>query len=365
MRFSPTLSLYVVRNLLTNLFYIFCIFAFIVFIVDFLELARESQGKNLPMGQMLSMVCYKIPFLILSFLPFIFLFGSILTFSKLNNSFELAAAKSSGISIWSLCIPIVSSILILTLLITWAFQPLSAIFLDHNRILSAKYLGHKTKMMSFQSNGIWLNDQMNNPEDEKIITLKYISSQSKILSGITVYYAGKNSDFSTRYIAESASLENNSLILNKVFKYTPGKEKQFFENLSLPTNLKIKQIQENIPNPDIIPLWDLKKFIQQIKQSGFSTLKHKLYYKSILASPLLYISLVLIALACSIHLPRSGKLGVAFVTGGVIGLIIFFINKIMNVMALTGVLPVNFAILAPSISYLLLSIAALIHCEEG
>ena len=126
-----------------------------------------------------------------------------------------------------------------------------------------------------------------------------------------------------------------------------------------------EQIQERIPNPDIIQLWHLKGFIDKIKKSGLSTLKHELYYQSTLCTPLLYISLVFIALASSINLPRNGKLGIVFITGGLLGILIFFINKIFSVMALTGALPLGLAVTAPSICYLLLSLAILIHYEES
>ena len=74
---------------------------------------------------------------------------------------------------------------------------------------------------------------------------------------------------------------------------------------------------------------------------------------------------MLIALSCSLNLPRQGKLGVVFIVGSIIAIGIFFIDKIVNVMALTGILPISVAVLAPSLTYLLISIAVLIHYEEG
>lgn len=364
MRFSYTFSYYVIRSLLINLFYVFIAFAFIGFIMDFLELIRESQGKKIILNQMLQMSLYKIPFITFSFFPFIFLFGSILTFTRLNNSFELTAAKCAGISIWSLCLPIILVIILLSWIILWLFQPISAILLDNNRILGAKHLGYNAKRVSLQSNGIWLYDQTINSEDEKVIFIKHVET-GKLLSKIAVYSAGKKDDFTTSYFAETGVIENQSLVLNDVIRQEPAKEPEHFAQLSLPTSLVEDQIQQSIPHPDIIPFWKLKSFIAQVKQSGFSTLRHELYYKSMLATPLLYLSLVLIALSCSINLPRKGKLGVVFITGSAIGIFIFFIDKITNVMALTGTLPINIAAIAPGTIYLLLSIAALIHYEEG
>ncbi len=365
MRFSSTFSLYVVRSLLLNLFYVFLAFCFISFILDLLELIRKAQGKEIFIGQMLRIVFYKVPFMTFSFLPFIFLFGSILTFTKLNNNFEIAAAKSAGISIWSLCIPLMSTVLILSILILWVLHPISAIFLDKNRALQSKYFDYKSYLVSVHSNGIWLYDHTDNPEDEKVVNAKNVIEHGKALSKVSIYYSGIKKDFTTSYIANSVTLENGFLVMSDVMKYDPGINAIHYEKLSLPTNLVADQIQESIADPDIIPFWNLSEFIKQVKQSGFSSLKHELYYQSMLASPVLYISLMLIALSCSLNLPRQGKLGVVFIVGSIIAVAIFFIDKIVNVMALTGVLPISVAVLAPSIAYLLLSIAALIHYEEG
>lgn len=364
MRFSTTLSLYVVRSLLLNLFYVFLSFCFISFILDLLELIRKVQGKEILILQMLKIAFYKVPFLIFSFLPFIFLFGSILTFTKLNNNFEIAAAKSAGISIWSLCIPIIGTTLLLSLIILWVLHPISAIFLDKNRILENKYFDYKSNRVSLNSNGIWLYDQTPNLENEKFITAKNVTKHGASLSNATLYYADEEHDFTTSYVADIISIENGLLLLQDVIKYSPGLEVEHLKQVILPTSLVVTQIQESVANPEIIPFWHLSKFISQVKQSGFSTLKHELYYKSLVASPILYVSLVLIALSCSINLPRSGKLGIVFIVASIIAIFIYFFEKMVNVMALTAVLPINIAVLAPSIAYLLLSSAVLIHYEE-
>ena len=236
--------------------------------------------------------------------------------------------------------------------------------MDKNRLLENKYFDYKSNRVSLNSNGIWLYDQTPNLADEKFITAAHVSDHGQSLSAAKVYYAGEKYDFTTSYAAEVISIENDSLLLNNVTKYSPGVPAEYLKQVVLPTSLVVDQIQESIANPEIIPFWSLSDFIKQVKQSGFSTLKHELYYKSLMASPILYVSLVLIALSCSINLPRNGKMGVVFIYGSAIAIFIYFVEKMVNVMALTAVLPINIAVLAPSIAYLLLSSAALIHYEE-
>ena len=363
MKFSPTFSLYTIRNLMLNIFYVFIIFALIVFIMEFVELIRESQGKKILFARLIEMALLKTPFLTLSFISFIFLFGSILAFTKLNNNYELVIAKSSGISNLSLCIPISIVMITFSLFIVFIFQPVSAICLDYNRILGIKHLGYHAKRVSLQSNGIWLFENSNLSEENKIFFIKNID-KDRVLHNIRIYIAGSDDNFTTSYFAESANLGNNYIDLNNatIFKpdVLPTKEK----NLRISTNLVEDQLQLSIPNPDIIPFWDLKNFITRIKESGFSSLKHELYYMNMLFSPLLHLSLVLIALALSTNLPRKGKMGKVFVSAACLGLIIFYAEKITNILALTGIFPVFIAAAAPGFIFLLLSIIALIHLEE-
>ncbi len=365
MHFSSIFSLYVVRSLFVNIVYVLLTFAFISFIIDFLELMRDFQGKEIILSKMLRIAFYKVPFLTYSFMPFVFLFGSIMTFTKLNNNFEFAAAKASGISVWSVCLPITIFIVAFSVIIILALQPLSAVFLDYNKGMIAKYSGKANQKISFLEKGMWLYDQSINPKDDKILHIMHFSNKNKILSNVTVYYAGENNDFTTRYTAAEALINDGILELKRVTKFAPGMKPEFFGQQNFATTISKAQIQSIVPSPDTIQIWELPEFINKIKQSGFSSLKHELYYSSLLFSPFMYLSLVFIALACSINLPRNGKLGIVFITGGITGVIIFFINKVINVMALTGALPLLLAVAAPSVSYLLLSGAILIHYEEG
>ena len=152
------------------------------------------------------------------------------------------------------------------------FQPISAVFLDNNRLLGAKYLGYNPKSVSVQANGIWLYDQTSNPENDKIITIKHIVERGKILSDVMVYYADHDHNFITSYIADTASIENGTLIMNEVKQYYPGKEAQYYKLISLPTDLDQEQIQEIIPHPDIIQFWDLNNFIKRIKQLRYNSI---------------------------------------------------------------------------------------------
>lgn len=364
MRLSKTLSLYIIKNILVNLLYVFLCFCFISFILDLLEIFRKVQGKEIVVLHILKISFYKVPFLVYNFLPFIFLFAAILTFTKLNNNFEIAAAKSAGVSIWALSAPIVILVAILGLLIILLFQPISAIFLDKNRILENKYFNYKTNRVSLNPNGIWLHDQASDGSSEKFINAKHVTKLGQVLSGVTVYDAGTNEDFINSFFAETAYLKDNKLVMNNVLKYDFSLEPIHFEEYSLPTNLRVEQIQESIANPEIIPFWYLSAFIKQIKEAGFSTLKHELYYKSLLVSPIMYLSLILISLSCSINLPRKGKVGLVFIVASVISILIFFTDKIINVMALTSILPIDLAVIAPSLVYFLLSCIMLVHFEE-
>ncbi len=363
MTFSITLSEYIVKNFLKNFIFIFLIFAGLIFIIDFVELLREVQSKEVAISKLVEAVLYKIPYLVISLLPFIFLFSSTLTFSKFNNNFELAAIKSIGVSIWSLVIPLFFSIFVLSAIFVFIFQPISAVLLDYNSVLGAKIIGGGNNKISIQEKGIWLHESDNSTQ-EKIIKIMKVKKDKNIFSNITVFIAGENKDFQESYKAQDGFFKEGNLTLINVKKFLPGEEAKEIDKLDIRTELTPKQIQENIPIPDEIKFWKIPSFIKLLKQAGFSPLKHEYYYYNLIMSPLLNIALVLIGLVFSLSLPRKGRVGVSLLSSAITGVIVFFIVKVFNILALTSVLPVYLSLLIPFISILLVFLLRLIQIEE-
>jgi lipopolysaccharide export system permease protein len=112
--------------------------------------------------------------------------------------------------------------------------------------------------------------------------------------------------------------------------------------------------------------WQLPAFIAFFEKAGFAAAKHRMYLQSLLASPLLYCAMVLIAAIFSLKPNmRSGGL-LRRVGGGVgSGFCIYFFSKIVYAFGLSSTLPQSLAAWSPAIVAGLIGMTGLFHLEDG
>ena len=106
-------------------------------------------------------------------------------------------------------------------------------------------------------------------------------------------------------------------------------------------------------------------FIALLERSGFSAIRHRLHFQSLLALPLLCATMALVGAGFSMRPARRG--GVARMIGGGVaaGFALFMISKIAEEFGQSGALPVELAAWAPAASGLMLAVALLLHMEDG
>jgi lipopolysaccharide export system permease protein len=137
------------------------------------------------------------------------------------------------------------------------------------------------------------------------------------------------------------------------------------QRLELPTDLTPGRIQDSFASPDTLSFWALPDFIDVLEQAGFSAVRHRLHFQSLLALPLLAAAMALLAAGFSMRSSRRG--GVAQMIGGGVaaGFALFVIDKITGEFGEAGTLPVIFAAWAPAGAGFLLATALLLHLEDG
>jgi lipopolysaccharide export system permease protein len=133
----------------------------------------------------------------------------------------------------------------------------------------------------------------------------------------------------------------------------------------LPTTLTLGHIQDSFASPETMSFWHLPSFIRMLENAGFSALKHKLYWQSLLANPLLLAGTVLVAAVFSLRLPRRGKIGILVVVGIITGFLLHFFTDVIFALGSAGTLPVALAAWTPAIVMAMLGMALLLHLEDG
>lgn len=365
MKISPTLSFYLARQFLLWLIIGLGVCAGLIFLIDFVETLRKGAGKELPFGIAIQITFFRLPNLIMQIAPFAFLFGSILSFNKLTRSRELVVIRAAGVSVWQFLMPSILSAVFIGFFIIMGFNPLGAAMNYHAEQLQNKYLETSSSLTTVSKAGLWLKQNDERTGNKTIITAASISPDSRDFKDVTVFNFTKGFDFIDRIDAKKATLGKNVWQFRDVIINVPNRTPNKLAEYDLSTNLTLAQIQDSFGSPDTMSFWELPEFIHMLEISGFSALKHKLHFHTILTTPIILAAMVIIAAVYSLKYSRKGRTGLLILGAVFSGFVFFFITKVTASYGISGNMPLVLAAWTPAGIFILLGLWLLMHQEEG
>lgn len=364
MRLPWTLSRYIARHFLLSVLLALLAVVGITLLIDIVELIRRASGKELvTFPVILQMALLRIPNLTEKLLPFAVLIGSMLSLAKLTRTHELVVARAAGVSVWQFLAPAAAVVMAIGVAGITAFNPFSSALLLRYEYLEGKYFTGRPSLLAISSSGLWLRQIEN--DGEHIIYATRISQNDMSFSKLIIFTFGPGKKFVERLDAERAVLEPGSLRLTGVTRSVPGDPPKEIPEYSLPTTLTLEHIQDSFASPETMSFWALPSFIRMLENAGFSALKHKLYWHSLLASPFLLAGSVLVAAVFSLRLPRRGKVGLLIVAGMIVGFLLHFFTDIIFALGSAGTLPSMLAAWTPSLVMIMVGAVLLLHLEDG
>ncbi len=368
MRLPWTLSHYIGRQFLLSI--LLALFGLIVIslLVDVVELIRRASGRdNVPLAVILELAGLRIPYMLEKLSPYAVLVGSMLALIRLTRTHELIVARSAGVSVWQFLAPAIAVVLAMGIFLTTVFNPLSSALLLRFAHLEGKYLTNTPSLLAITSSGLWLR-QIESGEGnigEHIVYTMRVSQNTMEFNHVIVFTFDKEHRFIERLDAARAALEPGVLNLYDVTYSVPGQPPLKLPDYQLPTTLTLSRIQDSFASPETMSFWHLPSFVTMLENAGFSALRHRLYWHSLLASPFLMAGTVLVAAVFSLRPPRRGKIGLLIVAGITTGFLLHFFTDIVFALGSAGTLPVMLAAWTPAIVVLMIGAALLLHLEDG
>lgn len=368
MRISFTLSRYFGKQLLLTVLLVLLALVGIVMLGEMIDLMRRSARIGaVPFGVVLEMVLLKAPNMAEELLPYACLLGSMLALARLTRTHELIVARAAGISVWQFLLPGLAAVAMLSVGFITIINPLSAVMLLKYEQLGAKYITNQPSLMMLSPSGIWLKqlDPEGKHNSAYIIHAQRLNQATLAFQHVMVLRFDTTQKFSERLDADRASLEGEQLMLHNVIRSVPGRPTETLDVVELPTTLKLEQIQDSFASPEAMPFWSLPGFIDTLEAAGFSALKHRIYFHSLLANPLLLMGMVLIAAVFSLRLPRRGRIMAIASAGTAAGFSLHFMTELVHALGGGGTLPIPLAAWAPALIVVGIGAASLLHLEDG
>lgn len=374
MRIPLTLSFYIGRHFLLTILATILVMLVIVELIELLELVRRTADSVRPitLGLLLEMTLLKLPTTAEKIYPFAVMIGGMITLSRLTRSSELVVARAAGVSVWQFLLPGVAMVMLLGMLIVAVINPIAASTIGLYDRLEAKYITGKASVLSVSPSGLWMRQSDTDPiafrnttANEYIIHAVRMDQSNYTLETVMILLFDSAHRFVGRIDAPSAQLMTGEWRMRDAVLSTNQGQPSKLSEFRMPTSLTINHIQDSFSAPETFSFWQLPAFIAVLETAGFSALKHRLHFHSLMALPLLLAGMVLLAAVFSLRPPRRGRTGISMVIGLAAGFVLYFMTNIIYALGSAGDLPIALAAWAPSLIVAMVAGASLLHLEDG
>ena len=366
MRLSTTLSVYIGRNFLLSFVVLFGLFLLLILLFDSVELMRRAAAKpNVSFSLVMEMALLKLPHMGQQVFPFAVLFGGMMAFWRLTRTHELVITRAAGVSVWQFLLPVIGIAFLLGFIQIGILNPLASTTITRFERIEAVNLKGQKSFLALSRAGLWLRQA--NTEGQSVVHSNIVLQTGKEveLRDVIVFNYKDAEQFSGRIDAEFARLEDGFWHITNAWVHIPNEQPRFEKDYWLATDLTLNRIQDSFAPPETMSFWALPDFIETLEKAGFSAIRHKLYWHSLLASPFLMCAMVLIAATFTLRHTRQGG-GIYIIAGGVLtGFILYFFSDIVFALGLSDSIPVILAAWTPSGVATLLGLATLLHLEDG
>ena len=376
MRFTPTLSFYIVRQFLQAFAMVLLVIMGVILTFDMIELIRRAAGHGeIGFGVVLSMALLKLPQMTHTIMPFAMMIGAMIAFWRLTRTHELVVARSAGVSVWQFMAPVLLTVLAIGVFETTAFNPLAAaMFARFQTLQDEVLLKRGPDQLDLSEVGLWLREGFdagkgaNQDGGQMVVHAEGVRQEGLELDlrDVHIFIYDRPDHFARRFSADTARLVKGAFLLNGVWVMEPGKPSEHLATMTLPTQLTLERVHDNFASPETLSFWQLPAFIAFFEKAGFSAPKHRMYLQSLLAAPLLYCGMVLVAAVFSLKPNlRSGGLAARIGAGVATGFLLYFFSKLIYAFGLSQTVPQVLAAWAPALMASLAGLGGLFHLEDG
>ena len=362
---GKTLFRYIARQFLAWCGLVFVGMLSIIFLLDYIELIRRSgQKPEATLYLLFKMALLKQPYMAQQIMPFVILFGTMLAFWRLTRSNELVVARAAGVSVWQFLAPPLAAACLIGVFVVTLFNPVASVLQARYEQLDESVLKGEPDSLALSHTGLWLR-QSDDAGGRSIVHADSYAAGSHALQGVTMLFIADDRRLMKRIDAREALLGNGSWDIVDGTVWQPSGPSQSFERIAVPTNLTARNIQDSFAAPETMSFWELPNFISLLESSGFSAVRHRLYFNALLARPLLFAAMVVIAASFSLRTQRRGGVGMMIGAGVAAGLTLYFLSEVVFALGLSATIPVSLAAWSPAGISCLLGVSLLLHLEDG
>ena len=367
MKPNSILGSYLIKQSVISFLGVLGVVCAIIMMFDTIEILRKTSGRHeVSVFFLVQYVIAKLPETVDKIIPFIVMISTMISFWKISKSNEFVIIRAAGVSIWGVLTPVLLSVFMIGVFWIMMVNPFSAKMYELKETLSYRLSTNNPNAFLFSNKGLWIREG----KDENIIAIinaERLNLKDDVLwlHDVSVIEIDDKTQVKKRIEAFVATLEDGNLNLRDVKIYKAGQKAEILNNFIYPTEMNIQRIKDNFVDPEAISFWNLPDTIRFYEMSGFSVLRYKMRYLSLIALPFLLMAMVLVAGIFSLKASqRQGGVLWMIVFGIATGFTVYFSSQVVAAFGINSYIPVWFAVWVPAIIVASISISVYLHKEE-
>ena len=358
---------YVLTRTLAGVFGALAVLASIVTLIDFVELSRTvgtNRFHEVSLADIFNLTMLGAPSKLIQLLPFAFLFGVLAAYVNLNRRSELVALRAAGVSAWRFIFPAMGAAVVIGVFTILVLNPLASLT---DRVYTHLYAELTAAPGQATDKALWL--RQGDRRSQIIIRADSAYGSGVDLRNVTLFVyqldGRGGSHFSRRIEADDATLEHHRWVLTGVKEAGPGGQALNIPAVTIASTLDESTALQRFATAQETPFWSLPFVIVRTERAGFSANLYRMQFDTLLATPVMFAGMSVLAAAFSLRLLRLGGLAGFAGAGVALGFILFFFNQFCGALGKAEVIPPLLAAWAPPLIALLGGFTLLCYTEDG
>ena len=324
---TNTLGRYFAGRFVISALGVFAAIFLLLVLVDYIEMVRKTSGLVSASAVMVAETSlFRVPQLLEKMMPFCMLIGAMTCYLALSRRLELVVARAAGVSAWQFIAPALASSIVLGIMATTLYNPMSADLREISKKMEAELFGSAPGGGIQDAAGFWINQVTN--DGQAIINAARSEQQGVRLTGLTVFTFDNDNQFKERIEAREATLEDGHWLFKSVRRYSLNAAPIEQETYLLPTSLTPAQVRNSFSTPETVSFWQLPGYIRSSESSGFATAGYRLQYHKLIAQPFLLAAMVMLAASVSLRFFRFGGVQKMVLSGVGAGFLLYVLSKV-------------------------------------
>ena len=361
---NNTLGRYFAGRFVVSAVGVFASIFVLLVLVDYIEMVRRTSSLASASAIMVAETSlFRVPQLLEKMMPFCILIGAMTCYLALSRRLELVVARAAGVSAWQFIAPALASAVVLGIIATTAYNPVSANLRELSKRMEAELFGSAPGAGLQDAAGFWVNQVTT--EGQAIINAARSEQQGVRLTGLTVFRFDPDFQFRERIEAREATLEDGFWLFKGVRRYSLNAPPVEQDSWTLKTSLTGAQVRNSFSTPETVSFWQLPGYIQSSESSGFATAGYRLQYHKLIAQPFLLAAMVMLAASVSLRFFRFGGVQKMVLSGVVAGFLLYVLSKICGDLSKASLMPPLLAAALPPLIGGLTGLVTLLYQEDG